>query len=93
MPRSPYGFVLPLLLSLAVATPVALHPVDALAKAAQETVHKQAPKPAAKTAAPKAAAPKAAAKPAAVRTAQKAAVHKSVTRKAAVRKADTSTMT
>ena len=57
MPRSPYGFVLPLLLSLAVATPVALNPVDALAKAAQETVRKDAPKPAAKTAASTAAKP------------------------------------
>lgn len=96
MPRSPYGFVLPLLLSLAVATPVAFDPADALAKAAQETVHKQAPKPAAKTASQKTAAPKeapktaatrSAAKPAAVRTAQKAAVHRSVSQKAAVRKA------
>ncbi|AWJ87175.1 D-alanyl-D-alanine carboxypeptidase (plasmid) [Azospirillum sp. TSH58] len=91
MPRSPYGFVLPLLLSLAVATPVAFNPADALAKAAQETVRKQAPKPAAKTVAKtapqKAAASKTAAKPAAVRTVHKAAVHKSATQKAAVRKA------
>lgn len=87
MPRSPYGFVLPLLLSLAVATPVAFDPADALAKAAQETVRKQAPKPSAKTAAQKAASPKTAAKPAAVRTVHKAAVHKSATHKAAVRKA------
>ncbi|WP_353860381.1 D-alanyl-D-alanine carboxypeptidase family protein [Azospirillum formosense] len=91
MPRSPYGFVLPLLLSLAVATPVAVNPADALAKAAQETVHKQAPKPAAKTAAKaapqKAAASKTTAKPAAVRTAHKAAVHKSATQKASLRKA------
>ena len=91
MPRSPYGFVLPLLLSLAVATPVAVNPADALAKAAQEAVHKQAPKPAAKTAAKaapqKAAASKTAAKPAAVRTAHKAAVHKSATQKASLRKA------
>ncbi len=88
MPRSPYGFVLPLLLSLAVATPVAVNPVDALAKAAQETVHKQAPKPTAKTAAKaapqKAAASKTAAKPAAVRTVHKAATHKASLRKAAV---------
>ncbi|MBB3266104.1 D-alanyl-D-alanine carboxypeptidase [Azospirillum sp. OGB3] len=91
MPRSPYGFVLPLLLSLAVATPVAVNPADALAKAAQETVHKQAPKPTAKSAAKaapqKAAASKTAAKPAAVRTVHKAAVHKSATHKATVRKA------
>ncbi|MGR0188152.1 serine hydrolase [Azospirillum aestuarii] len=91
MPRSPYGFVLPLLLSLAVATPVAVNPAEALAKAAQETVHKQAPKPTAKTAAKtvpqKAAASRTAAKPAAVRTVHKAAVHKSATQKAAVRKA------
>ncbi|KAA0684240.1 D-alanyl-D-alanine carboxypeptidase family protein [Roseomonas genomospecies 6] len=81
MPRSPYGFVLPLLLSLAVATPVAVNPADAFAKAAQETARKDAPKPAAKVVAktvakpaPK-AAPKVAAKP--------AAVHKPVVRKAA----------
>ena len=92
MPRSPYGFVLPLLLSLAIATPVAFNPAGALAKAAQETVHKQAPKPAVKAASPKpvspkAAAPKTAAKPAPARSAQKAAVQKPATQKASVRKA------
>ncbi|WP_448205952.1 D-alanyl-D-alanine carboxypeptidase family protein [Azospirillum sp. sgz302134] len=39
MPRSPFGFVVPLLLSLAVASPFMLTPVEAAAKAAKTAAH------------------------------------------------------
>ncbi|WP_109121938.1 D-alanyl-D-alanine carboxypeptidase family protein [Azospirillum sp. TSO22-1] len=47
MPRSPFGFVLPLLLSFAVAAPLSLTPLEAAAKtktATKATVHKASAK-------------------------------------------------
>lgn len=52
MPRSPYGFALPLLLSLAVAAPLTLNPADSVAGTAKEAPARTA---AAKTASAKAA--------------------------------------
>ncbi len=42
MPRSPYGFALPLLLSLAVAAPLTLNPADAVAATAKHAPAKTA---------------------------------------------------
>ena len=58
MPRSPFGFVLPLLLSFAVAAPLSLAPVEAAAKSETKTAAKTT-KAAAKAPARKAQARKA----------------------------------
>lgn len=51
MPRSPFGFALPLLLSLAVAMPVLFNPAEATARATQTAAHAPAKAKTAKPAA------------------------------------------